>query len=161
MREEGDEKEMKRVKGGTKIVRGQINAGTYNGNQNRIQLFDGKFTTGYRVVEFKVMDNSPTGNYEHIAKLSTKPKSGIAFADFGDVEVIAYAGWAISNSANGFEGELIVDDNMVIEDLWISDYSTADNRTVNYYIVLEKYEFTAWDGAGTMVRNQSQAGPPE
>ena len=50
---------------------------------------------------------------------------------------------------------------MVIEDLWISDYSTADNRTVNYYIVLEKYEFTAWDGAGTMVRNQSQAGPPE
>ena len=150
---------MKRVKGGRKVLSGQIAAGTYQGNENRIQLFDGKFTTGYRIVEFKVMDSGPTGNYEMFAKISTEPKSTISAANFSDVQELAYAGWAITNSANGFEGELIKEDNMVIEDMWISAYSPSDNRKCNYYIVLEKYTFPAWDGAGILVENLSQAGP--
>ena len=150
---------MKRVKGGRKVLRGKIAAGTYQGPENRIHLFDGKFTTGYRIVEFKVMDSSPTGNYEIFAKLSTEPDSAISTSDFSDVKQLAYAGWAITNSAAAFAGELIVEDNMAIEDLWISAYSSSDNRQCNYYIVLEKYTFPAWDGAGILVENLSQAGP--
>lgn len=150
---------MKRVKAGRRVLRGQIDAGTYQGSENRIQLFDGLYTTGYRIVEFKVQDSSPTANYEMLAKLSTEPKSNISVTNFSDVQELAYAGWAITNSANGFEGELIVEDNMAIEDLWISAYSPSDNRTCNYYIVLEKYTFPAWDGAGILVENLSQAGP--
>lgn len=156
MRSKGDEKEMKRIKGGTKIIKGQVRAGTYNGIKNKIQLFDGKYTTGYRVVEFRIMDNSPTGAYEHFAKLSTEPISGIAFLNMTDNTMVATAGWGIPASNNGFTGNLVIADNMIIEDLYISDYSTTDNRVANYYIVLEKYEFTAWDGAATLVRNQSQ-----
>lgn len=149
----------KRIKGGTRVLRGQIAAGTYNGSENRIQLFDGKYTTGYRIVEFKVMDSSPTANYEIFAKMSTEPKSTVSAANFSDVQELAYAGWAITNSANGFEGELIIQDNMAIEDMWISAYSSSENRSCNYYLVLEKYEFPAWDGAGILVENLSQAGP--
>jgi len=150
---------MKRVKDGKRILRGQIATGTYQGSENRIHLFDGVFTTGYRIVEFKVMDGSPTANYEIFAKVSTEPKSNISAPDFSDVQELAYAGWAITNSANGFEGELIMEDNMAIEDLWISAYSSSDNRTCNYYLVLEKYTFPSWDGAGILVENLSQGGP--
>ena len=50
-------------------------------------------------------------------------------------------------------------DNMVVEDLWISAYSTSESGDLNYEITLEKYEFPAWTGAGVLVENLSQAGP--
>ena len=50
---------------------------------------------------------------------------------------------------------------MIVQDLFLTTYiaDTEQAWIINYMIVLEKYEFTAWDGAATMVRNQSQAGP--
>jgi len=49
---------------------------------------------------------------------------------------------------------------MVIEDLYLSFYSeTGDSDYANYYIVLQKYEFPAWTGAGFLVENLGQGGP--
>tara|TARA_Y100000004_G_C8933670_1_gene421163 strand:+ start:1392 stop:1844 length:453 start_codon:yes stop_codon:yes gene_type:complete len=149
---------MKRVKGGKKVIRGQIDTGTYNGNENRIQLFDGKFTTGYKIVMFEIISNAPATGHEIVAKLSTKPKSNIAAFDFSDVEEVGWAGSNIPTNTRYSEFNLVDDENMIIEDLYISGYTTAEATVMNYYIVLEKYEFTAWDGAATMVRNQSQSG---
>jgi hypothetical protein len=155
--EKGDEI-MKRVKGGKKILRGQIPTGTYNGNENKLQLFDGKFTTGYKVIKFVIINDGPAGTAEQIGKLSTKPKSNISVFDFSDVEEIGWSGWNIPTNTRYGEFSLVDDENMVIEDLYISAYTTGEADKMNYYIVLEKYEFTAWDGAATMVRNQSQSG---
>jgi len=47
---------------------------------------------------------------------------------------------------------------MVIEDLFIELYASSDIGPANYMIELQKYEFPAWDGAATMVLNQSQSG---
>jgi hypothetical protein len=56
--------------------------------------------------------------------------------------------------------ESIIDpNNMAVEDLWLSTYSTIDTGSIQYQLTLEKYEFPAWDGAATLVKNQSQAGP--
>tara|TARA_Y100000401_G_C8295551_1_gene211125 strand:+ start:498 stop:944 length:447 start_codon:yes stop_codon:yes gene_type:complete len=147
---------MKRA--GRKVVRGQIATGTYSGIQNRIQLFDGKFTTGYKVVEFRISPNDPDVSQEFSAKLSTEPKSAISLFDWADVEQFAWATWGEPSSAAS-DRVIIAEDNMVVQDLWISSYTTGEATVLNYYIVLEKYEFTAWDGAATMVRNQSQSGP--
>ena len=150
---------MKRVKGGTKVVTGSVTTGTYNGQENKVQLFDGKFTTGYRIVEFKISPNQPTGQYEIIAKLCTEPKSNLAYWNWGDVQELAWAGWNIPYKGTPWETSEIREENMIIEDLWITAYNPSEASEMNYKIVLEKYEFTAWDGAGTMVRNQAQAGP--
>ena len=151
---------MKRVKGGIKIVAGQLDSGTYQGVENKIQLFDGKFTTGYRVVRFVITDSQPLGSYEAMATLSTEPKSTIGYWNFGDIQEIAWAGWQNPAPSNGSDDfTLVREGNMLIQDLWINAYSSSDNRVINYYIELEKYEFTAWDGAGEMVRNNAQAGP--
>jgi hypothetical protein len=157
---EGDE-EMKRVKGGKKVIMGQIQTGTYNGTANRIQLFDGKFTTGYRIVSFEIAGDLPMAADDLSAVLSTEPKSALGQWDFADVEQFAWSSALSFGAGSIFDHRTIIrDDNMAIQDLWIQSYTTGEATAMNYKIVLEKYEFTAWDGASTMVRNQSQAGPP-
>lgn len=149
----------KRIKGGRKVMRGQIQTGTYGGNSNHIQLWDGKFTTGYKIVEFRIMPSNPDSAQEYTSKLSTEPNSTIGLVDFGDVEQFAWCTWGEPSSAAA-DRTIIDESHMVVQDVWISGYTTGTSPVpLNYYIVMEKYEFTAWDGAATMVRNLSQSGP--
>jgi hypothetical protein len=150
---------VKRVKDGRRVLMGQITTGTYQGMENRIQLFDGMFTTGYRIVEFEITPDQPTAQYEIIAKLCTEPKSTLAYWHWDDVQELAWAGWNIPFKGTPFKTSEIREDNMVIEDLWITAYNPSEASTMNYKIVLEKYSFPAWDGAGILVENLSQAGP--
>lgn len=150
---------MKRVKGGIKVVMGQIDTGTYNGSKNKIQLFDGKFTTGYRIQELRVAPKSPASTAEFVFKVSTEPKSNISEFNWDDVEEVAWATVMVPLGYGNGEQSNIRNDNMAIQDLYISAYTTSGSTLqLNYELVLEKYEFTAWDGAATMVRNQSQSG---
>lgn len=150
---------IKRVKDGRKVIMGQLTTGTYSGIENKIQLFDGKFTTGYRIVEFKIAPEQPSGGSELITKLSTEPKSTLGYWNWDDIEELAWAGWNIPTGSRAGYFFTTREENMVIQDLWINAYNPAEATVMNYKIVLEKYEFTAWDGASVMVRNQSQAGP--
>lgn len=151
---------MKKV-GGRKVMSGRINTGTYNGVENKIQLFDGLFTTGYRVVEFRIVSDQPLTSQEFMAKLTTQPDSTIAGVNFQDVRQVALSQSGVTQYGDFSNDYWIRPENMIVEDLWISAYTTGTSpNPLNYQIVLEKYEFTAWDGAETMVRNQSQAGPP-
>ena len=153
MREKGDEI-MKRVKGGTKVIRGILATGTYN---NRIQLFDGKFTTGYRISSLEFMPDDPQSSSEYLIKVSTQPKSNLAEFDWGDVEEVA---WGAYNTpiASRFGTDSAIDpENMTVRDLYISAYTTGEAGFLNYMLVLDKYEFAAWDGAATMIKNESQS----
>ncbi len=150
---------MKRDKAGRRVLMGQIDAGTYNGIENRIQLFDGKFTTGYRIVDFKITPQLPGSAYELIGKVSTEPKSTIGYFNWNDVQEVAWATWNAPTNSRYGAFSLVRDGNMIIEDLWISFYTTGEAIECNYEIILEKYSFAAWDGAGILVENLSQAGP--
>lgn len=149
----------KRIKDGRRVLTGQILTGTYQGAENRIQLFDGLFTTGYRIVSFRIAPQLPTGSFEILSKLSTEPKAVIYEWNWQDVQELAWHGWNISNSASDLFYVNLREDNMVIEDLWISAYTTGEAISVNYEIILDKYSFPAWDGAGILIENLSQAGP--
>ena len=82
---------MKRVKGGTRVLTGTVDTGTYNGSENRIQLFDGKFTTGYRIVSFMIVADQPLTTQEFLAKLTTEPDSTVAEVKFSDDQPMAFA----------------------------------------------------------------------
>lgn len=148
---------MKRMADGLKILSGQITNNTYDGSENRIQLFDGKFTTGYKILSFKVTPNIPSTAQEITGKLSTEPKSTVTEWNWSDVEEVAWAYWASDQATLTSDYLNIRDDSMIIQDLWVSG-GGADG-VINYEIVLEKYSFAAYDGAGFIVRNLSQAGP--
>jgi len=152
---------MKRILNEDLVLMGQITPGTKYETENKLQLFDGKFTTGYRVKSFDITSKGPTGNYEYVAKLSTQIPSTLYTFEWNNIEEIAWAGWNISNSATALLESWVRPDNMIVEDLYITAYQTGSSESyeeLNYMIVLEKYEFSAWDGAFNMVRNQSQAG---
>ena len=146
---------MKRIKDGKKILTGQITNNTYDGSENRIQLFDGLFTTGYKILSFKVTPNVPSAAQEITAKLSTEPKSTVTEWDWSDVEEVAWAFWASDQATLTSDYLNIRDDSMIIQDLWVSG-GGADG-TINYEIVLEKFSFPDFEGAINMIRNKSQA----
>ena len=150
---------MKRVKNGLSVLTGNIVAGSYNGIENRIQLFDGRFTTGYRVIDFRIAPRYPLNAGEWVSKLTTEPKSTIGEWHWDDVQEIAWAKYDQAGLFTGTEMSVIRPDNMAIEDMWISAYSTSESTDLNYEITLEKYSFADWDGAAILVENLSQAGP--
>ena len=132
-----------------------------NTNGKRIQIFDGKYTTGYRIVEFYCAPENPTEGQSIILKAHTsKTTPSISKFNWGDPQEIAWVTWGIPNSNTGADFFLIDEDNMIIEDLYLSFYSeTGDTDYANYYLVLQKYEFPAWTGAGFLVENLGQGGP--
>ena len=147
--------EAKREKNYRRVLRGSIPLQTYD---NRLQLFDGLFTTGFRVVEFRVIPRSPQNQEEVLALLSTEDQGQVPTTyDFNNNENIAYAAWNVPNQTEHSDWNLVIEGNMIIEDLWLSAYTTGDDTHLNYYIVLDKYTFTEWNGALTMVRNRSQS----
>lgn len=147
---------MARIKGGRKVMTGQITEGTYSGNENKITLFDGRFDTAYKLISFKIAPVSPNSSQELMAKLSTEPKSTITTWFWNDIEEVAWAHWGTDKYQDDYSN--IRDDTMIVEDLWISAYNeTIDGALVNYEIILEKHKIDMWDGASIMVRNQSQS----
>ena len=144
------------------VVRGQVTPEDSGGN--RIQLFDGLFTTGYRITRFElsIADRDNTSTVVCSGKLSTEPSQDNTTWDWSNVEELAWASssWDANGLGNATPFPTVIDpDNMIIEDVFISAFSGAQGVLVNYLIEFEKYEFTSWDGAATLVRNLSQAGP--
>ena len=126
----------------------------------RIDLFDGRFDTAYRVIDLRALsgDVGSSGD-DGCVRLSTEsigpmPTSG-DMIDFSDNRQIAWA--AFSGQANGFDAapSVIDPDNLIVEDLYISGQHGGTDP-INYIIFLEKYEITDWQGALAMVRNKSQ-----
>jgi len=140
------------------ILRGQIDTGTYNGSENRIQLFDGQFDTGFKVVEFKISPVQPLSNHDLVSVLSTHENSALGEYDFSNQEQVAWAQYGIWHDTGLFavRDDIIDEDNMIVMDLWINSYTTGDATQMNYYIKLDKYNFSSWEGALSIVRNQSQ-----
>jgi len=121
-----------------------------------IQLFDGLFTTGFRVVRFVVspQDIDNTGGNTYAAKLMTVDSGDRTEWDWSDNREIAWA--ATSYDANGIvpEGIRVIDpDNMIIEDLYLYGKIPSALR-MNYLIEFEKYDISDGRGAMSMVRNQ-------
>jgi len=141
------------------VMMGQILTGTYQGSENRLQLFDGKFSTGYRVIAFDMCPKFIQGSQEIEAVLSTEPKSGLGTWNWQDSQEIAWAAWNVPTTSRHGKYDFIRPDNMIIEDLYIRGYCAAEAVNMNYMITLEKYEFPEWMGAGFLVENLGQAGP--
>jgi hypothetical protein len=141
------------------VLIGSINTNTYQGSENRLQLFDGKFNTGYRIISFDITPVVVIGSQEHTSVLSTEPNSTLGQWDFRDVEQVAWAAWNVPTTSRHGKYDFVRPDNMIIEDLWINGYAGGEAVGMNYMIILEKYQFSDWMGAGFLVENLSQSGP--
>ena len=146
---------------GEYTTRGSIRT---DGSLNRIILDDGRFDTAYRVVEFKIctadVDSTSIRGFSCKVMTDDDGSPGINF-NFDNNEEIAWAFfcWDANGPQSHIEWNLVDPDNLVVQDLFLvadETVSSADLK-MNYYIRLEKYEVTDWQGALAMVRNRSQA----
>ena len=128
----------------------------------KIPLFDGRFDTGYRVVDFRIWGAtwSNSSNPDVVGKLGTEENlvsSSVNFMNAGDNREIAWAGHNGGLDVGGTGFSIVDPDNMIIEDLYVYTRAVTDTVPVNYMVKLEKYDITDWQGALGMVRNRSQS----
>jgi len=143
---------MKKV-GDTITMLGQVPVNT---NGLELQLWDGSFTTGFRITQFVISIESPTGAYEAVGKLHTTPTTGsISQWDWGDTQEIAWAAYGTPTKA-GQIYSLTDPDNLIIENLYFSCYGTSDADFINYFIEMQKYKMPEWRGALALTRNRAQ-----
>jgi hypothetical protein len=127
----------------------------------RIQLFDGKYDTGYRITSFEVYPDTTIDPSNNSCKLVTKDEgTGGAVWNWGSNTEIAWSFAKIGSGTSQLSDDRysVVDpENMVVEDLYVIAYSSdGSDQKINYLIKMEKYKFATWDGAAIMVKNQSQ-----
>ena len=125
----------------------------------RIQLFDGRFDTAYRIVEISTCVPNPTVNQEWRAVVSTQ--AGAAGSaptfDWSDNTQVAWS-WGGNNNTVSATFSLfnVVDpENLIVQDIWFQ-HDTISAVELNYMIKLEKYDISESRGALAMVANYSQ-----
>ena len=128
---------------------------------NRIILDDGDFTTGYRLLEFKIMPRDvKTAANDVAAKLCTDDtgSSDGAIWDWSDNREIAWCSTETRVSFGPSFTNMTVDpDNLIVQDCFIAYGHVSTDSPVNYFLRFEKYDITDSQGALAMVRNRSQA----
>ena len=154
---------MKKI--GQYTARGTINeADTAAGNPQKIPLFDGSFSTAYRVIGFHIWgsDYGGSANPDCIGKLSKNDIGTLSAGNFmraDDDNQIAWAWFGASTDAGGSSSQdpIIDKDNLVVEDLYVYGRSVNTETTdpINYMVVMEKYEISDWQGALAMARDRA------
>jgi hypothetical protein len=140
---------MKKIKNLT--LRGRVTAAEVN----RIQLFDGRFDTGYILKKFVIAPSDVNDAEKIQSKLTTIDHTHQTGWFWDRNTEIAWATWNTPTNSRASQFELIDQDALIIEDLFID--TTADTgEEINYYIELEKVSISDWQGALAMVRNSSQ-----
>jgi len=141
---------MKKI--GEYTVRGRLSAQ----ETAKIQLFDGRFDTAYKVVDFKIAPASLTSGEDAFMYLATKEGIGSVNGQTWDWSNNVEIGWAIQGSAasSTFDQVKVIDpDNLIVEDLFVTNSNVG---IANYMITMEKYDISMARGALAMVRNNSQ-----
>ena len=138
-------------------------ANTEAGTPQRIDLFDGRFDTGYRVVGFHIWgaNYGSSTQPDCLGKLSKNDDGVTSTGEFmraDDGNQIAWAWFNATTDSGGDAMPTIIDpDNLVVEDLYVYARSNSGSTsTINYMVLLEKYEISDWQGALAMARDRAQ-----
>jgi hypothetical protein len=143
---------MKKI--GEYTCRGQVK----NDTTRRITLFDGRFDTGYKVVDFRVYPDEPyTPAADVVGVLATERTAATENWNLGDQRQIAWASVDIRTGGFAAGGGTVDPDNFIVEDLYFHGRNGDSGGAVNYIVTMEKYQTTDWRGALAMVRNSSQS----
>ena len=143
------------------VIRGSFDQSstTINGDRARIQLWDGTWNYGYRVVAFYVwgLDTECHG---------TLRTQGIPVGATGDRIVTSQMNaannvqiaWASgpSSGVGPLQDGIVDPSNLVIEDLYVFGYATGTTQPWNYMIVMDKYDISEMRSTAAMIENNSQ-----
>jgi hypothetical protein len=143
---------MKKI--GEYTVRGSI----LDGGLSKIELFDGSFKTAYRVVEFTIFPEDPLVSTSDVSGVLMTENTGVP-SPMWQAALNTQIAWSsvhmAGTAAAASPFEVIDPDNLIVEDLFIHINNTS-SQSSNYFIRMEKYEISDWQGALAMVRAKAQ-----
>jgi len=143
---------MKKI--GEYTVRGSVS----DGGIERIILFDGKHDTAYRVVEFKVFPQNILSASSDVAGVLMTEDTGTPsplWQANSNTQIAWSSVYVPGTAAAQAALEIIDPDNLIVEDLFIHVNNTSSDES-NYFVRMEKYSITDWQGALAMVRSKAQ-----
>lgn len=140
-----------------RYISGSIVFDSTGTERRRIQLFDGRFDTGYVIKRFVIAPDEPTIGQELTGKLTTDDANPpIKTWDWGDNVEIGWATWGTPIASRHSDFSHVRPDNMVIQDLYVELATVAYAGRMNYFIEMEYMSINEWEGALGLVRNSSQ-----
>ncbi len=125
------------------------------GTVERLQLFDGKFDTGYRLVGIEISNTDPMTGAELLLKVMTEYATPSSTWDWSSNTELAWASVNTPINSRWGYNSYVDPDNLIVEDVYLDFSGTADEE-INYMLTFQKYEISDWRGALAMVRNKSQ-----
>ena len=135
-----------------RTIRGQGVAG----DVDKIQLFDGLFTTGYRLKRIVITPSDPFSSEEVTVRLLTEDIGHGTSWNWSRNEQIGWACWNTPINSRFGQFDLVDEECIIVEDLYI-DFSGDAGQLINYLIEIERVTFSDWKGALAMVQNRSQS----
>jgi hypothetical protein len=119
-----------------KSFRGQL----VDGGEDIIPLSSRTGITGYRIIKFETISNTPgIGDQEFVTKIYKIPQSTVdAEVDFTDNTLLGVC--AISHSASisePYSQVIFFDQEIFNQDIYVTGSATAGSVAMNYYIELE------------------------
>jgi len=114
--------------------------------QDTIPLHTSDGSTGYRIVKFDIIPETP-GNLEaeHIVKIFKIPQAGSSSViDFNDQTLLA-AGYINNDDdgySNAFVPTIIFDNEIFNQDIYVTHKIRNGSGSINYYIELEQVKLS-------------------
>lgn len=125
----------------------------------KLNLYNGTYRSGFRVVDFKVASQGIFTSMECQGVISTAPSG--ASANFWNWENQQQVGWAATDMVGGGTRDMVfslVDSSIIIVDeIYISVNNNQGNtEPTNYYIELEPVNLEEYQYAMALIQNRSQ-----
>jgi len=114
-----------------------------DGGQEKIPLSTKDGGVGYRIVKFQIFAQHPgTLNYENVVKIFKTTQSSITDdVDFSDNDLLAVAyleGRSLSASGHAENNNVIFDQEIFNQDIFVTQKDADVGTNCNYYIELEQ-----------------------
>jgi|TARA_R110002153_G_scaffold181610_1_gene334914 hypothetical protein len=104
-----------------------------------IVLHTNNGAVGYRIVKFKLFPNIPNVNQSSLASIfKVEPTAALPTADFQDNRMVASALYTSRESNFNSDLNVIFDNEIFNQDIYVTHVDINGTRSVNYYIELEQ-----------------------
>ena len=147
---------MKLTGKGNYIVRGQ---NTEDNGPTRINLFDGTYKTGWRIVRFDISGESRLAANDVSAKVTTElVTTGGDDWRWNAQREVAWASNNMLTTSVRDTFDSVVDDSIIlVEEMYVYVHSNqGTDYDVNYLIELEPVDLKDWEYSLSYVQNKSQ-----
>jgi len=128
-----------------------------DGAQDTILLSTKKGEAGYRIVKFQIMPNTPGATpFESVAKIYKVEQTAIdGVIDFSDNTLLA-AAYGMGNDGTAYvDGmfDIIFDQEIINQDMYITNKDVDTGMALNYYIELEQIKLNEHEAMVATIQN--------